>query len=695
MAATVGGIKAGGAFVELGARDAGLRKVLAGASASLKSFTAGLGAAGLATGGLGALRDLAASTVGAAAGLEDLTINLAKATDLDGEPLAALAADLKGLSTTLAGIKLDALFQIATQAGKLGVAKEDLLGFTRGVAELSIAMDDIPAEEIANQLGKTNAAFRLSTDDLLGLGSAIDKVADSGASSAADILDVTQRLAGSANAAGLTAQETVALAGALLDTGTRAELAGTSLTKLALALSNAEGQAGFARTLGITAEEFADKVRESPIQALQEWLDALRQLDSGGQQAAISESLGRDSAVLTAEIQKLAGQTDVLDKHLASANREMETHAQIQSSVAKKSGAASAAFVQFQNKAQIAAATLGEALRPAVESALEKMSEFLEVATAIAKILPEAFAAARAEVDKLKVAIERVFGKGAVEALKQFAGLRGQEAIGGGGIAAGLARGRDLAASPEKAAQIQAEQARAKVEADRVAGQEQADLLKRGALGAGGEMAAAARAPAFRAVGDALGNAGLRAVTLGNEVVKLTESLQEQADTFGMSSREADIYRLKLQGATDAELAAARALDERLKGLEAEKEQQDELNASAKSTADRIKDALETPAEKLQKEFDAIREAQSQGLLTAGEAEAGRFLAFQDLAEQGLNQATRQVEVAGSFSAAEAGAQGFGSNLDRQTQESVKQTGLLQRIARVFDRAGPPVLQEP
>lgn len=63
---------------------------------------------------------------------------------------------------------------------------------------------------------------------------------------------------------------------------------------------------------------------------------------------------------------------------------------------------------------------------------------------------------------------------------------------------------------------------------------------------------------------------------LNDEVTSLTSSLESEIATFGMSSDEARIYKLMLDGATDAQLANARGLAQMKKQLEDTKKVMDE-----------------------------------------------------------------------------------------------------------------------
>lgn len=98
---------------------------------------------------------------GTAIKMEKDIAGLAKATDLDGPPLHTMNEEIIGMSSSLKGFEHDALIAIATVGGQMGIAAGGLIEYTRGVAMGSAAIDDIPAGEIAEQIGKGNSVFKL------------------------------------------------------------------------------------------------------------------------------------------------------------------------------------------------------------------------------------------------------------------------------------------------------------------------------------------------------------------------------------------------------------------------------------------------------------------------------------------------------------------------------------------------------
>jgi hypothetical protein len=161
----------------------------------------------------------------------------------------------------------------------------------------------------------------------------------------------------------------------LLDTKSNAELGATALTRLIKALTNTEAHATFGKVLGISAEEFAAKVEASPIQAIQEFLAALNQLDAGSQDVVLG-GIGIEGIQGAGEIQKLAAQHLTLAKYIGFANHEIATGDQANKSYAINSAKTSAQLAQDANRYQIMSVTIGEQLLPVITAASAAFGTF-------------------------------------------------------------------------------------------------------------------------------------------------------------------------------------------------------------------------------------------------------------------------------------------------------------------------------
>lgn len=104
---------------------------------------------------------------------------------------------------------------------------------------------------------------------------------------------------------------------------------------------------------------------------------------------------------------------------------------------------------------------------------------------------------------------------------------------------------------------------------------------------------------------------------------KLIDKLNEQVSTFGMSSTEAEIFKLAQEGASSSILTEAKALQTQLEGLEATKKATEEAlkaeekrNEDLKSSAQSITDSVKTPAEQFAEEMSKLETLKFEGLIT-------------------------------------------------------------------------------
>lgn len=99
--------------------------------------------------------------------------------------------------------------------------------------------------------------------------------------------------------------------------------------------------------------------------------------------------------------------------------------------------------------------------------------------------------------------------------------------------------------------------------------------------------------------------------SLGKSISDLTKKLKDQADAFGLTAEEADIFKLAQQGATEAQLADAKAQAERLRALAKSKEESDQLKDFAKG----LNEGTRTAGEVLKDELAKISKARDAGLI--------------------------------------------------------------------------------
>lgn len=116
---------------------------------------------------------------------------------------------------------------MVTAGARMGVAKDELLGFTRTAAMMASAFE-LPAGELADQMGKIANLFKIPIPRIGELADSINYLDDSTQSTAPGIIDFLTRTGGVASAVKITGQEMAALGSTLLALGERSETASTA-----------------------------------------------------------------------------------------------------------------------------------------------------------------------------------------------------------------------------------------------------------------------------------------------------------------------------------------------------------------------------------------------------------------------------------------------------------------------------------
>jgi hypothetical protein len=104
---------------------------------------------------------------------------------------------------------------------------------------------------------------------------------------------------------------------------------------------------------------------------------------------------------------------------------------------------------------------------------------------------------------------------------------------------------------------------------------------------------------------------------LAQSANELTQRLQDQAATLGMTAEQADLYHLAMQGATDAQLAGAKAAAATLAAVQ----KQHDLMERGKQVFEETRTPLEKYAQKLQE----LKDLYASGALGAGAAALDTF----------------------------------------------------------------------
>lgn len=112
---------------------------------------------------------------------------------------------------------------------RMGVAEDKVVGFTKEVTKMAVAFD-MPAGEIADSMGKLSNVFKIPVEKIGDFADAINYLDDKTVAKGPEIIDVLQRVGGSAKA--LEANDAAALASTMLSLGESSSTAGTGINAM-------------------------------------------------------------------------------------------------------------------------------------------------------------------------------------------------------------------------------------------------------------------------------------------------------------------------------------------------------------------------------------------------------------------------------------------------------------------------------
>lgn len=186
----------------------------------------------------------------------------------DPAKLKALKEELIDLTKAIPK-SFEEISKIAMLGSQLGIATENLAGFTDTVAKFS-AITGVSVDQTATTFGKLANLLKISASEYDNLGSSIAYVGVQAAATETDILSTSRQISAVGTAAGLSSSDVIGLASAMASLGTAPEEARGVLVPTFNAMSGAirsfsestgvgnDDLTIFASTAGMTSKEFVD-----------------------------------------------------------------------------------------------------------------------------------------------------------------------------------------------------------------------------------------------------------------------------------------------------------------------------------------------------------------------------------------------------------------------------------------------------
>lgn len=328
----------------------------------------GLGVASAVAAGIDGVKAVVAGSISAAMEWESAFAGVRKTVDASEEEFAQLSGAIRGMAKEIP-IGTTELAGLAEAAGALGIAKKDIMEFTR-VTALIGTTTDVSSDQAATSLGQLSNVLGLTNEDYERFGSTLVDLGNKGASTESQILEIAARAGAGSKLIGMASDQTLAWASSVANLGIEVEAGGTALQKFFLDSTKAVAEGGdkletYARIAGTTGAEFKRAFEEDASGALQTFLAGLGELSQGDQLKALAD-LDFNDARITRTLLGLAGNTDNLSNSLDVASEAWEANIALAAEAEKRFGTTESKLKILGNRVNDLAITFGDDLLPAV-----------------------------------------------------------------------------------------------------------------------------------------------------------------------------------------------------------------------------------------------------------------------------------------------------------------------------------------
>lgn len=296
--------------------------------------------------------------------------------------LRGLAAQLPASHEEIAGV--------AEAAGQLGIKSQDVVSFTKTMIDMGESTN-LSAEDAASAIAKIANITGLTSDEYQRFSSSVVALGNNFATTEQDIVSMANRLAASGTLAGLTNQEILGLATAMSSVGIEAEAGGTAMTQTLSAIESAVAAGGedlqkFATVAGESAQEFADKWKNHPAEAIQDFIRGLGKLDEKGESATmVLDEMGLSGVRQSNMLKSLALAADTMTGAVDLSNRAWSENTALTNEANTRYETTESKLKMLKNQVVDTAIDFGGPFVDALKNGLEASKPLIQTLSDMAK----------------------------------------------------------------------------------------------------------------------------------------------------------------------------------------------------------------------------------------------------------------------------------------------------------------------
>lgn len=310
-----------------------------------------------------------------------------KTVDGTASQMANLESELRSMTSSMPASHKE-IAAVAEAAGQLGIKVENIADFTEVMVKLGDTTNVVGQEGAINMARFMNV-MQTAPERINELGATLVHLGNNTATTEAEILELSTRIAGAAKIAGLSEADVMALSAAITSVGVKAEAGGTATSKFLLMMRDATLEGGeklqmLANVSGVTMEQFTRLFEEDAAQAFTIFIEGLRRAsDAGNAVTPIFKALGVADERLMRSMRDTAQAGPLLGEALDIANEAAREGTALNEEAAKRYDTTAARLGMLRNKAVDLGIDMSEIMLPAFEAVMSGLGVMIDMFDAL------------------------------------------------------------------------------------------------------------------------------------------------------------------------------------------------------------------------------------------------------------------------------------------------------------------------
>lgn len=292
-----------------------------------------------------------------------------------GDEAKKYYADIRKISEN-SPLSQPELYEIAGSLAQSGIVGDQIVEYTNKAQQLKVAFD-MSTQASGEFLAKTKEQLGLTKEQVFAFADTINYMADNTASSAAQLVDFSNRVGGVAKTMGIAKEANIAFGATLISMGKQPEIAATGIKQLYLELgkgADTKRKASAFEFLGLNGDQIAQDMAKDAEGTILKVLEKIKGLNTADKAGVLNDLFGEQAID---SIATLSNQTDKLRENLVKAKSEMANGA-VEKEYKNRMDTLANSLKLAKNQMMNALADLGLALAPTIKSALEALTPMIK-----------------------------------------------------------------------------------------------------------------------------------------------------------------------------------------------------------------------------------------------------------------------------------------------------------------------------